>query len=132
MRYLLDSDWVIDCLWRKQSALEHLEAVLSHGVAISTVSLAELFDGALGSANRSRDVERLLTFLFPVTRIPVDEGIAYRFAEIRLGLRQRGMLISDLDIFIAATALDHDLILLTRNVRHFTRIDGVHIYPSTI
>jgi predicted nucleic acid-binding protein len=45
-------------------------------------------------------------------------------------LRSRGLLIPDLDLFIAATALEHDLILLSRNRRHFDRISGLNIHPT--
>lgn len=51
-----------------------------------------------------------------------------RFAGIRGDLRRRGQLIPDLDLLIAATALHHDLTLLTRNVRHFDRIPELRLY----
>ncbi len=54
-----------------------------------------------------------------------------QFAVLRADLRRRGQLIPDLDLLIAATALSHDLALLTRNVRHFARIPGLRIYLTT-
>jgi predicted nucleic acid-binding protein len=51
-----------------------------------------------------------------------------RFAFIRADLRRRGQLIPDLELLIAATALHHDLTLLTRNVRHFDRIPELRRY----
>ncbi len=54
-----------------------------------------------------------------------------RFARIRSELRQRGQLIGDADILIAAAAIEHDLMLLTRNRRHFERIPDLTIYQST-
>jgi tRNA(fMet)-specific endonuclease VapC len=53
------------------------------------------------------------------------------FARTRADLRRSGQLIADLDLLIAATALHHDLTLLTRNVRHFARIPGLRLYQST-
>jgi len=53
-----------------------------------------------------------------------------RFAEICAYLRRRGELISDFDILIGATAVFHDLTVLTYNTRHFTRIpDLKHSTP---
>jgi predicted nucleic acid-binding protein len=49
-------------------------------------------------------------------------------AEIRAYLRRQGQLIEDFDILIAATALHHDLTLLTFNVRHFQRVPDLQIY----
>ncbi len=40
------------------------------------------------------------------------------------------MLIPDADLFIAATALHHDLTLVTRNLKHFERVPGIRLYPG--
>jgi tRNA(fMet)-specific endonuclease VapC len=50
-----------------------------------------------------------------------------QFASIRLDLRSKGQLIGDSDILIAATAIHHELILLTNNARHFKRIDKLQL-----
>ena len=41
-----------------------------------------------------------------------------------------GVLFGDPDILIAATALEHDLELVTRNVGHFSRIDGLRVFSN--
>ena len=50
-----------------------------------------------------------------------------RAAEIYVDLKQKGRLISDADILIAATALTHDLILVTNNTAHFQRVPGLQV-----
>ena len=50
------------------------------------------------------------------------------FARTRGELRRDGRLIPDLDLLIAATAIHHDLTLVTRNVRHIGRISALQIY----
>ena len=55
--------------------------------------------------------------------------IACRFARVRGDLRVQGLLIPQADLFIAATALHHDLTLVTRNRRRFDRIPGLTLYP---
>ena len=45
--------------------------------------------------------------------------------------RRQGQLIPDLDLLIAATALHHDLTLLTRNIRHFNRIPELRLYQPS-
>lgn len=50
------------------------------------------------------------------------------FGRTRFELRRRGQGIADLDLLIAATAVHHDLVLLTRNVRHFNRVPRLDIY----
>jgi predicted nucleic acid-binding protein len=54
-----------------------------------------------------------------------------RFARLRGELRRQGQLIPDPDLLIAATALQHDLTIVTRNVRHFQRIPGLKLYQAT-
>ena len=52
-----------------------------------------------------------------------------KFAEIRALLRRKGELISDFDMLLGATALHHDLTVLTYNTRHFKRIPDLKLYP---
>jgi tRNA(fMet)-specific endonuclease VapC len=49
-------------------------------------------------------------------------------AVIRGDLKRRGLTIGDFDILIAATALHHDLTLVTRNRRHVSRIPDLQLY----
>jgi tRNA(fMet)-specific endonuclease VapC len=51
--------------------------------------------------------------------------------EHRAQLRAQGTTIADLDLLIASTALYHDLVLVTRNLRHFRRVPGLRIYGQT-
>jgi predicted nucleic acid-binding protein len=51
------------------------------------------------------------------------------FAHIRGNLRQQGLIIGDFDILIGATALHHNLTLVTRNRKHYERIPGLNIHP---
>lgn len=71
---------------------------------------------------------RFRRFLARLALLPLDDAVMERFAFIRADLRRRGQLIPDLDLLIAATALHHDLTLLTRNVRHFDRIPELRRY----
>jgi tRNA(fMet)-specific endonuclease VapC len=57
--------------------------------------------------------------------LPLTDPIAVRAAAIYADLRQHGELISDADILIAATALEHGMVLATGNVAHYERIPGL-------
>ena len=50
-----------------------------------------------------------------------------KYGEIRWLLESKGQKIGDMDTFIAATALEEDLIIVTGNVEHFSRIPGLKI-----
>ncbi|MCG2769279.1 MAG: type II toxin-antitoxin system VapC family toxin [Chloroflexota bacterium] len=59
--------------------------------------------------------------------LPLTEPIAVRAAAIYADLQRRGELISDADILITATALEHGLVIVTGNVAHFSRIPGLQV-----
>jgi tRNA(fMet)-specific endonuclease VapC len=61
------------------------------------------------------------------TVLPLTDEIVVRAAEIYGDLHRAGQLISDADILIAATALVHNLVLVTENPDHFQRIPGLRI-----
>ena len=67
-------------------------------------------------------------FLRGVTVLSVTRGVAKRFAVIRGHLRQQGQLLPQPDLLIAATAMHHNLTLVTRNTRHFQRLPGLTLY----
>jgi hypothetical protein len=57
--------------------------------------------------------------------------IMERFAEARSFLRKHGQLISDFDLLVGATALHHDLTVLTFNLRDFQRIPDLKLYQPS-
>jgi predicted nucleic acid-binding protein len=69
----------------------------------------------------------LQDFLRGVTLLNVDEQTCQIFGKERGRLRAAGLMIGDFDLLIGATALRHNLTLLTNNRRHFERIDGLRI-----
>jgi predicted nucleic acid-binding protein len=74
---------------------------------------------------RIREFEEFLEDLFVV---PVSQSIAEVYARERSLLRSNGLLIPDNDIWIAATAIAHNLQLVSGD-EHFARIDGLLLYP---
>lgn len=127
MQYLVDTDWTIDYLNGVSTIVENLNGLLPVGVGISIISVAELYDGVFG-ANDLENAERELdAFLDYVEIVPLDDAICRIFAGERRRLRVAGTTISDFDLLIGATALHHNLTLLTNNRRHFERVEGLNI-----
>jgi len=63
--------------------------------------------------------------------VGLSRPILRRFALLRGDLRARGQIIGDPDLLIAATALHRDMTLVTRNTRHFSRIVGLKLLPTS-
>ena len=57
--------------------------------------------------------------------IPVDDKVVVRAADIYADLKQRGKLIGDADILIAASDIENGLVLVTNNEKHYGRISGL-------
>ena len=127
VKYLVDTDWVIDHLNNIRAATEKLRELQPKGVALSTVSLAELYEGVYYSRDPEKNEAALDKFLsrFPV--MGVDQDICQCFGRERGKLRKAGKMIGDFDLVIAATCLCGNLTLLTNNVSHFERIEGLRM-----
>lgn len=94
----------------------------------SAVSRYELRFGAALRQDDNRLWERLRREILPLaTWLPVTDRIAERGGIIAAELRDKGKTGGQFDTLLAATALEHDLILVTRNVRHFEDVAGLTI-----
>jgi tRNA(fMet)-specific endonuclease VapC len=131
MPYLLDADWAIQVLRGRPDAVTGLDRLRGGGIAVSRVTIAEVYEGAFRSSNPEAGLSDMRRFFSPFLTLELDDAVAARFAEQRAFLRRRGELIADLDLIVAATALVHDLTLLTYNRRHFERVPGLKLYQPT-
>jgi predicted nucleic acid-binding protein len=83
-------------------------------------------------ALRVADQDRArLEVLFRGVRVdPVDDRVARRAAAVWAELKRSGAGIGERDVLIASSCLVYKLPLLTRNVRHFKRVDGLTVLGS--
>jgi tRNA(fMet)-specific endonuclease VapC len=105
-----------------------LDRLAGSPVYISYVALGEVYEGTFRFSNPQAHLTSFRYFLGFSRMLGLDDQIMKRFAETRAFLRRRGQGIADLDLLIAATALHHDLTLLTFNQRHFARIADLKLY----
>ena len=127
LRFLVDTDWVIEYLRGTPAMVTRLTELQPQGLALSIISLAELYEGVFYSRDPEGDGRDLADFLRGVTVLGIDADIAQRFGRERGRLRKAGMLIADFDLLIGVTAVHHTLTLLTNNRSHFERIEGLRM-----
>lgn len=128
INYLVDSDWAIFHLRGVEDYSWKLDEFRADGLALSIVSVAEVYEGVYHSRNLERSERYLEEFLSTdLTILPLDVEVCRIFARERMRLRSQGTPIGDMDLLIAATALRHNLIVLTNNLRHFSRVQGLGI-----
>jgi tRNA(fMet)-specific endonuclease VapC len=127
LSFLIDSDWVIDHLHGVAHVTRRLKELEPRGLGLSVISAAELWEGVYFSRDPKRSQAMLEEFLSGVVILGLDEEICKRFGQLRGSLRKRGQIIGDFDLLIAASALRHQLTLLTNNRKHFEGIVGLQI-----
>jgi predicted nucleic acid-binding protein len=128
--YLFDTDALSEVLRPRPlpAYLDWLRTVPRDEQFTSADSVGELFKGAFRSPARDRHLANIEQRVLPaVTILPYDVAVARVFGEVRARLETAGTILADADLQIAATALHHDLELVTGNLRHFERIRGLRI-----
>ena len=130
MSYLLDTDWLIDARGDLPSAVRAIDDLSDAGLAVSIISIGELYEGAFRFPDPQAELGHIRRFLEPFKTLWLSDPIMEVFGRNRSALRRAGRMIPDMDLLIASTAVHHDLTLLTRNLRHFARIPELSIYSS--
>jgi len=127
MKYLIDTDWIIDHLNGQEKVKKELEELAPEGLALSILSLAEVYEGVFDSRDPRKSEKALKEFLAGLSILEIEEEICKIFGRERGKLRKKGKIIGDIDLLIASTCLHYKLTLLTNNVAHFARIENLKI-----
>ena len=128
MIYLLDSNTCIAFLRSRTSPVkEALARMQTSDVALCSIVVAELYEGAYRSAQQEDNLAKVGQFVARFTILPFDTIAAEIAGRQGASLAALGTPIGPHDLQIAAIALAHDLTLVTHNVREFSRINGLRI-----
>lgn len=124
MKLLLDTNRLSDALSGDEAVLSLLES--AEAIYVPVIVLGELRAGFLGGSRSTKNEQRLSWFLSQdgVFIVPVDASVSHRYAEVHRALRRKGKPIPTNDLWIAATALEHSLVLYTRD-EHFRAVAGL-------
>ena len=96
-------------------------------ICLCSVVKAELIYGALRSARTAENLRLLNRFFRTFPSIPFDDACAEAYGAIRSELEKVGSPIGPNDLMIASVARTNDLILITHNVKEFSRVIGLNI-----
>ncbi len=127
LSFLVDTDCVIDHFNRIRTASERIKKAASEGLGLSVISLAELSEGIFFSRDPVASDAQVQEFMGGITLIGISGETCRIFGRLRGELRPRGRLVPDFDLMIAATAIEHNLTLLSNNRRHFENIPGLRL-----
>ena len=127
--HLVDADRIIDYLNDRGGARESMGTLIqARTLATSIIVVGELYEGLAGTASEAQKRSSLDELLAGLTVLGIDDDTASVFGRLRAELRVAGQLIADHDLWIAATALRHDLTLISRDA-HFERIADLKRMP---
>jgi tRNA(fMet)-specific endonuclease VapC len=127
VRYLYDADATIDILTNQPRARTRFETCIVDGVGFSVITLIELYTGVYGSTDPQRARGELEAVLQAAEIVPLDDRVVQRAAHLRADLLAMRAPIKQraFDLVIAATALEHQLTLVTSNARDYADVLGL-------
>jgi tRNA(fMet)-specific endonuclease VapC len=128
MRYLLDTCTVSDFAQGRPRVLDRVKSVSPDDIAISAVTEMEITYGLRLNPKIMPRLAPVMDALFrAVHLLPYDSAAAQTTAVLRAALKVRGRPIGAYDALIAGTAVAHGLVLVTSNVREFSRVEGLSV-----
>jgi tRNA(fMet)-specific endonuclease VapC len=124
-RVLAGTNIFIDLMKGDTAIAKNLESF--NTVYISPIVLSELYFGAYRSDNSAKHLAKITVAVQNSQVLAIDAATAEIYVSIKLALLAKGNPISENDIWIAASALQHNL-LLYANDNHFRQVGGVQLF----
>lgn len=123
---VVDTEVVIELLRGNQQVLERRQAAVG-AFATTWVTAAELYYGAAKSRSPLSNRVLVTDFLATLDVLGLDLPASQRFGELKADLESRGERLADADLMIASITLAVGGVLITGNLRHYSRISGLQI-----
>lgn len=127
LKYLLDTHIVIDVIKRRPIEVMGLFNENAGRMAMSAITLSELFHGAEKSSRVAQNLAVVEEFASLLEVLPYTARAAVHYGTIRSALEKAGRTIGVNDLHIAAHARSEGLTLVTNNVGEFERVPGLLI-----
>ena len=126
MIFMLDTDTVSLLVRKNPSVIKNLVNHENDEICISVISYAELSFGLekKGSEKLSNEVS---TIMGKLSIVDFNSAQSELYGKIRLKLEKSGTPLGDMDMLIASAALSAGAILVSHNVKHFGRIEGIKV-----
>jgi len=125
--YLLDTDTVIYILKGHPTVEQNLQRHPNDPVKLCAITLMELYYGAYKSQRATSNLAKIRTLENSLEILPVGQEIVEIFGMEKTRLERRGTPLEDFDLVLGCCALAHNLTLVTNNVKHFKKIEGLKV-----
>ena len=128
--YLFDTDCLSNILKKAPSPLliKKLESLPKSLQFTTSINVSEIYFGAYRSRNQEKILKAYEDKVFPnVNILPFDTDSGKSYGRLKALLEKRGLSKSEPDLMIAAIAIQHNMILITGNKKHFMNIPGLNM-----
>lgn len=125
--YCLDSSIMVPILRGDKELKKRLDSIKAEDVSFTAITLCELFKGAYKSSKKEESVRFLYEILRNYRLLPLDIKSSELFGADYNELEKRGAPTQILDLMIASISKANNLILVTRNKKHFENIPDLEI-----
>lgn len=125
MRFVLDTSTCIHALKLEGHVVERLRDHTPDELAVTIITVAELWFGAHKSSRPGATRREIDGFLEPFEVLPFDRDAAEAYARSRLALERIGRPIGERDLLIASIALARGNVVVTYNSSEFGRVPGL-------
>ena len=127
MSFLFDTNACIHLMKLRQPLTGRAREAGPSTIAVTAITLAEMWFGAAKSQNPRRTRADQDVFMAPFRVLDFDARAADCYANARAHLAARGQPIGARDLMIAAIALANRLTVVTSNVSEFARVPGLTV-----
>jgi tRNA(fMet)-specific endonuclease VapC len=127
LKYLLDTNIVMYVIKRRPIEVLGLFNENAGRMAMSAITLSELYHGAEKSAKVSQNLEVIEEFSSLLEVLPYTGKASAHYGSIRSALEKAGQPIGVNDLHIAAHARSEGLVVVTNNVSEFARVPGLMV-----
>jgi len=123
-KVLFDTNIIIALFGQDDTVLKHLRGAVE--LFVPVIAVGELYYGAYKSGRRTANLQRVREFAAANIVLGCDAQTALVYGRVKNELHQKGTPIPENDLWIAALALQHGLVLATRD-KHCDAVDGLCI-----
>ena len=125
-KYLIDTNICVYFIKGQFNLHKKFSEIGAENLYISEITIAELKYGIENSSKKKDNRKTIEKFITSIQIVPIIGSLDI-YAKEKAKLKKNGQLIDDFDLLIGSSAIANEMVLVTRNVKHFNRISGINI-----
>lgn len=124
----LDTSFILDLLKKRPETISKLSLFMGEEIASTEINYFEVLYGVFKRKDLSKnELESVQNMFNSIMVLPLESRSAYKSAEIAGELSKKGLTIGANDALIAGICKANNGTILTKNIKHFSRINGLKI-----